>query len=131
MAAARDESAATQQTLPQTFTYLSSLIASNDASKQDIGVQQFSTALYSRKTRQQFWKQRDETVKPLIDILRSAAGVGSQSSTSSLWSGSTNIRSGTDGQLSGGVGLQLLYHVLLVLWQLSFEASEIGDALDE
>ncbi|CAI4217110.1 unnamed protein product [Parascedosporium putredinis] len=130
MASARDESTATQRALPEVLTYLSGLITSNDASKQDIAVQQFSTVLYSYKTRRQFWEQRDETVKPLTDILRAAAGVGSQN-TSSLWSGSANIRSGADSQLSGGVGLQLLYHVLLVLWQLSFEASKVGDALDD
>ncbi len=35
-----------------------------------------------------------------------------------------------EGYISGGVGLQLLYHVLLVLWQLSFEGAEIGHGLD-
>lgn len=131
MAAARDGSAATRQALPETLSYLSELVESNDAPKQDIAIQQFSAILYSRQTRRQFWDQRNETVRPMIDILRSAAGVGSQSSTSSLWSGSATLRPATDAQLSGGVGLQLLYHVLLVLWQLSFDSSEIGDALNE
>jgi len=27
--------------------------------------------------------------------------------------------------------LQLLYHVLLVLWQLSFEGATIGESFDE
>lgn len=69
---------------------------------------------------------------PLIDILRKAAGIGADSSAS-LWSGNATTRpSGVlEGTIGGGVGLQLLYHVLLVMWQLSFEAEEIGDEMDE
>jgi V-type H+-transporting ATPase subunit H len=69
----------------------------------------------------------------LIDILRAAAGVGKDNASANLWSGTTNtVRSGgPEASLGGGVGLQLLYHVLLVLWQLSFEAADIGDELNE
>lgn len=42
-----------------------------------------------------------------------------------------SIRTATEAGLGGGVGLQLLYHVLLVIWQLSFEGSEIGKELEE
>jgi V-type H+-transporting ATPase subunit H len=86
--------------------------------------------LYGQASRQLFWKQRSETVAPLVDILRKAAGIGADSSAT-LWSGNTTARPGFEGALSGGVGLQLLYHVLLVMWQLSFEAEEIGDEMDE
>lgn len=67
---------------------------------------------------------------PLIDILRAAAGVSNGDVASTLWSGAASVRS-VEGSLGGGVGLQLLYHVLLVLWQLSFEGASIGDAFDE
>lgn len=134
MAGSRDESTATvDKALPLIFSYLSSLTKNSDAGLQDIGVQEFSSLLYGSATRQQFWSQRGETVSPLIDILKAAAGISKDSSAASLVSGSstTVTRSGFEGSLSGGVGLQLLYHVLLVMWQLSFEAAEVGAALNK
>ncbi|KAK4226909.1 V-type proton ATPase subunit H [Podospora fimiseda] len=133
MAGSRDESTATvDKALPLIFSYLSSLTKNADAGLQDIGVQEYSSLLYGTATRQQFWTQRDETVGPLIDILRAAAGITKDNSAASLLSGSTNVaRSGFEGSLGGGVGLQLLYHVLLVMWQLSFEAAEVGTALNK
>ncbi|KAI2621101.1 ARM repeat-containing protein [Hypoxylon sp. NC1633] len=131
MANSRDESRATEQALPLVLSYLCGLVKnSNDAGLQDIAVMEYSSLLYGQSSRQLFWKQRSETVAPLIDILRKAAGIGGESSAS-LWSGNTTTRSGGFEGLSGGVGLQLLYHVLLVLWQLSFEAEEIGDDLND
>lgn len=134
MASSRDESAATvKKALPHLFSYLSSLTKNSDAGLQDIGVLEYSSLLYGRVSRQQFWAQRSETVAPLIDILKTACGVGNGDASASLWSGTTGtLRNGAaEGSLSGGVGLQLLYHVLLVIWQLSFEAEEIGDELNE
>jgi V-type H+-transporting ATPase subunit H len=132
-AGSRDESPTTvDKALPVIFSYLSSLTKNPDAGLQDIGVQEYSSLLYGRAPRQQFWKQRSETVTPLIEILRAAAGVGNTDASASLWSGTTGTnRSGLEGSLGGGVGLQLLYRVLLVMWQLSFEAAEIGDDLNE
>ncbi|KXX79597.1 V-type proton ATPase subunit H [Madurella mycetomatis] len=132
MAGSRDESPATvDKALPLTYSYLSSLTKSSDAGRQDIGVQEFSSLLYGRATRRQFWNQRSETVSPLIDILRAAAGVGSGDASASLWSSATSTtRSTLEGSINGGVGLQLLYRVLLVMWQLSFEAATVGDDLN-
>lgn len=116
------------------FTYLSGLSKSSDAGLQDIAVQEYSSLLYCQASRQQFWDQRSETIAPLVEILRTAAGIDSNgNSAASLWSGAGgSLRStGFEGSLGGGVGLQLLYHVLLVFWQLSFEAEEIGDDLNE
>lgn len=116
------------------LSYLSSLAKNSDAGLQDIGVQEYSALLYAKEARMRFWVQRNETVSPLIDILRSAAGVKDGSSSASLWNGATAGASrgggGFEASMSVGVGLQLLYHVLLVLWQLSFEAEEIGEELD-
>jgi V-type H+-transporting ATPase subunit H len=133
LAGSRDESPATvDRALPVIFSYLSSLTKNSDAGLQDIGVQEYSSLLYGGAPRQQFWRQRSETVTPLIDILRAAAGVGNGDVSASLWSGTTaTARSGFEGSLGGGVGLQLLYRVLLVMWQLSFEAADIGDDLNE
>jgi V-type H+-transporting ATPase subunit H len=134
MSTARDESQATLQALPVILAYLSGLAKSTDAGLQDIAVQEYSSLLFGQASREQFWKQRSETVEPLIGILRTAAGIGNGGdSSASLWSsGSTTARgTGFEGSLSGGVGLQLLYHVLLVIWQISFEAEEIGDDLNE
>ena len=133
MALARDESNATAKALPILFTYLSGLSKSTDAGLQDIAVQEYSSLLYGHLSRQQFWDQRSETVAPLIKILHTAAGINNGGNPSaSLWSSNSNARNnGTEGSLGGGVGLQLLYHVLLVIWQISFEAEDIGDELNE
>ncbi|KAI6087845.1 ARM repeat-containing protein [Hypoxylon rubiginosum] len=131
MANSKDESQSTENALPLVLSYLCGLAKnSNDAGLQDIAVMEYSSLLYAQSSRQLFWKQRSETVTPLIDILRKAAGIGGESSAS-LWSGNNTTRSNGFEGLSGGVGLQLLYHVLLVLWQLSFEAEDIGDDLND
>ncbi|PLB43852.1 vacuolar H+-ATPase V1 sector, subunit H [Aspergillus steynii IBT 23096] len=112
-----------EEALPQLFTYLSSLTQNQDSGLQDIGVQKLSALLRTSRSRELFWKQRKETVDPLVEILRAAAGA--KDTGSSTLAGSSRIEPG----LAGGVGLQLLYRVLLVLWQLSFEGSLIGDDL--
>lgn len=133
MSLARDDSNATEQALPVLLTYLSGLAKSTDAGLQDIAVQEYSSLLFGRTSREKFWNQRSETVAPLIKILQTAAGFeNGANSAASLWSENASARNGGfEGSLAGGVGLQLLYHVLLVIWQLSFEAAEIGDDLDE
>ena len=115
------------------LTYLSGLAKSTDAGLQDIAVQEYSSLLFGPASRELFWNQRSETFGPLVKILQAAAGIGSDgNSSASLWSGNTSTRSaGADGSLGGGVGLQLLYHVLLVIWQMSFESEDIGDDLNE
>lgn len=115
--------------LPKLLSYLSTLTKTSDGGLQDIAVLEYSAILRGRKSRQLFWSQRGETVGPLIEILRSAAGV-SNGDASTLWSGAASVRS-MEGSLGGGVGLQLLYHVLLVLWQLSFESADIGEEFEE
>ncbi|EAT77572.1 V-type proton ATPase subunit H [Parastagonospora nodorum] len=116
------------EALPQLFSYLSTLAKSSDAALQDIAVRFYSAVLRSSKARKTFWKQRQETLNPLFDILRTAAGAAKD--TDSTLYGSNSIRS-NDGGLAGGVGLQLLYHVLLVIWQLSFEGELVGDGLQD
>jgi V-type H+-transporting ATPase subunit H len=122
---------AVDKAMPKLLSYLSTLALAPDGGIQDIAVLGFSSILQGKKSREIFWQQREETVKPLIGILRTAAGVGSNGdSSSTLWSGTGSIRT-VEGSLGGGVGLQLLYHVLLVLWQLSFDGALIGDGLEE
>lgn len=134
MASSRDESEPTvKKALPSLFSYLSSLSKNADPGLQDIGVLEYSALLYGSVLRQQFWAQRSETVAPLVQILKTACGVSNGDASASLWSGTTGTARGNgfEGTLAGGVGLQLLYHVLLVMWQLSFEADDVGDDLDE
>lgn len=132
MASSRDESEATvKKALPHLYSYLSSLTKNSDAGLQDIGVLEYSALLYGKVSRRQFWAQRSETVAPLIEILRTACGVTNGDAAASLWSGTTGVAKNGEGALGGGVGLQLLYHVLLVMWQLSFEAEEVGEDLNE
>jgi V-type H+-transporting ATPase subunit H len=118
------------EALPQLYNYLAALAKSSDAGLQDIAVQEYSAVLRNRKSRELFWKQRVQTLDPLFDILRAASGVGKDgdSTTGNRVAGS--VRSVPDG-LSGGVGLQLLYHVLLVIWQLSFEGDLVGEGMQE
>jgi V-type H+-transporting ATPase subunit H len=117
--------------LPRLFSYLSTLTKSSDGGLQDIAVLEYSALLGGKTSRELFWAQRKETITPLIDILRSAAGVSNGDSASTLWSGAASIRSGNEAAIGGGVGLQLLYHILLVLWQLSFESATVGGGLEE
>ncbi len=117
--------------LPALFSYLSTLTKQTDGGLQDIAVLEYSALLRGKRSRELFWNQRAETVEPLMGILRAAAGVQNDDSTSTLWSGAGSARSAPEGSLGGGVGLQLLYHVLLVLWQLSFEGATVGEGLEE
>ena len=113
----------TEEALPKLYKYLAGLTKSNDSGLQDIAVQAYSAVLRTKKSRELFWSHRKETITPLIAILRSAAGV--KDSDASIWSGTTTARS-SEG-IGGGIGLQLLYHVLLAVWQLSFAGASIGD----
>ena len=114
--------------LPKLYKYLSTLTNSQDSGLQDIAVQEYSALLRTKKARELFWKQREETVNPLVDILRTAVGAV-KDSDSTVNGGSVSIRS-ADGGISGGISLQLLYHVLLAIWQLSFEGSLVGKGLE-
>lgn len=118
--AARDDEA-----LPQLYAYLSTLARNQDSGLQDIGVQEFSALLRTARAREIFWNQRKDTVEPLVEILRAAAGAKDNGSSTL---GGNSVRAIEPG-LAGGVGIQLLYRVLLVLWQLSFEADLVGDDL--
>jgi V-type H+-transporting ATPase subunit H len=118
------------EALPQLYNYLSALARSTDAGLQDIAVQEYSAVLRNRKSRELFWNQKKETLDPLFAILRAASGVGKDRDSSTREGVAGSVRSAPDG-LSGGVGLQLLYHVLLVVWQLSFEGDLVGDGLQE
>lgn len=111
----------TDDALSKIYTYLSTLTKSQDPGLQDIACQSYSSLLRTKKSRSLFWDQRNDTVSPVFDILRTAVGT-TKDTDSTIWSGATSIRSATDAGGLSGVGLQLLYHTLLVIWQLSFEA---------
>lgn len=66
---------------------------------------------------------------PLVEILEAASG-GKENSSTTLGTTATGSVRTLDTGVSGGIGLQLLYNVLLVIWQLSFEASLVGDDLE-
>lgn len=118
--AARD-----QEALPQLYIYLSTLAKNQDSGLQDIGVQGFSELLRKKHSREIFWAHRNETLDPLIQTLRTAAGTKENGSTSG--SSTRGIEPG----LAGGIGLQLLYRVLLAVWQLTFESELVGEDLQE
>ena len=115
--------------LSKLYHYISTLTKNQNDGLQDIGVLQYSILLRTQRSKELFWQQKEDTVAPLFDILRKAAGA-SKDSDSTLWNSATSIRS-ADTRFGGGVGLQLMYHVLLVIWQLSFEAKMIGEGLEK
>ncbi|KAF8469118.1 armadillo-type protein [Kalaharituber pfeilii] len=115
----------TKTALPTYLSYLSTLTKSHDTYLQDIGVQSYVTLLRNSYARTTFWYTGDEGLNPLIAILEAASG-GSNGSSSGSLSSMGNL-------IQGGVGLQLLYHVLLVIWELTFEevvAEEIHPKYD-
>lgn len=81
---------------------------------QDVAVQSYVSLLRSSYARTTFWSTGDEGLAPIIAILRAAAGGKGDS-------GRGGAPSGVENLIQGGVGLQLLYHVLLVAWELTFE----------
>ena len=120
----------TDEALLKLYKYLSTLTKSQDSGLQDIAVQEYSALLRTKNARVLFWRERADTVEPLIDILRAAAGAGKDGDSTLISSGSS-VRTAAEAGISGGVGLQLLYHVLLTVWQLSFEGASIGRELQK
>ena len=115
--------------LPKLYSYISVLAKKSDNNLQDIAVQEYSALLRTTKSRQLVWEQRKDTLTPLFDILRNATG--SARDTDSVTLGGGSIRSIAESSIGNNVGLQLLYHILLVIWQLSFEGKLVGKGLDE
>lgn len=108
------------EALPLLYSYIAKLANHADSNLQDIAVQQYSALLRTSKSRQQFWKQRQETLAPLMVVLHGATG--GKDSDSTIYNGIYNI---------SGLNLQLFYHILMVIWQLSFEGALVGPGLDE
>lgn len=121
------------EALPKLYSYIAALTNTSDSNLQDIGVQEYSALLRTSKSRQQFWQQRKETLGPLIDVLRTATGGKDSDSTLNGASTGTSIRSAAEAniKIGGNIALQLLYHVLMAMWQLSFEGKLVGKGLDE
>jgi len=121
--------------LPKMYSFIAALANASDSNLQDIAVQEYSALLQTSKARQQFWKQQKETLSPLMEVLRNASG-GKDSESTQYGEDASRVismRSAADSniRIGGGVGLQLLYHILLVIWQLSFEGNLVGKGLDE
>lgn len=73
---------------------------------------------------------RNEIVRPFITVLRSACGITANGDSGSDFGGSTqvgssgdSIRAGND-RLVGGINLQLLYHILRVIYMLSYDEND-------
>lgn len=101
--------------LPQLYRFFAKLTKSPDVHLQDIAIQSYVSLLRSSYARTTFWDLEKETVAPIVKILETAGGQNGNSSDR----GST--LGGSAGSVQGSVGLQLLYHVLLVIWELTFE----------
>ena len=100
-------------------TFLSHLASrSQDPYHVDLAVQSYVSLLRSSYARLTFWYTGEglPTLKKILDT--SAHGTGSPSGVA------------PGGLIQGGVNLQLLYHVLLVFWELTFE-EEIAEKIAE
>ncbi|KAF1826553.1 ATPase, V1 complex, subunit H [Dissoconium aciculare CBS 342.82] len=119
--------------LPKLYSYIATLSNTSDADLQDIAVQEYSAMLRTVSARKQFWDQRKETLTPLVEVLRKATG--GKDSDSTVFNGTSagsSIRTLAQSNIKvSGVSLRLLYHILLVVWQLSFEGELVGKGLDE
>ncbi|CUS14043.1 unnamed protein product [Tuber aestivum] len=108
-------SADARNALPKLYHFFAGLTKSSDGHLQDIAIQSYVSLLRSTFARAIFWDMEEETVAPIVRILETAAaGNGGGSDRVTGVTGGTGI-------VQGGVGLQLLYHVLLVIWELTFE----------
>ncbi|KAF3910274.1 hypothetical protein ABW21_db0205415 [Orbilia brochopaga] len=132
-------SRSTEQALPTLFKYLATISSSSESNLQDLAVQSYVLVLRNSYSRLTFWEMGDETVKGLTNVIETAAagskgkgttdvGLSSASSFVSVLSADASAASANLKQ--GGVNLQLLYHVLVAIWELSFEET-IAEELDE
>ncbi|EGX49944.1 hypothetical protein AOL_s00076g585 [Orbilia oligospora ATCC 24927] len=136
----------TKQALPTLFKYLATISSSSESNLQDLAVQSYVLLLRNSYSRNTFWEMGDETMKGLTEVIETAAAGSKGSRTTDV--GVVNIASGISSAVpllstgsssvpaaaaplkQGGVNLQLLYHVLVAIWQLSFE-EEIAEELDD
>jgi V-type H+-transporting ATPase subunit H len=110
-------SPAVQDALPKFYRYLARVIReSQERDQQDLAVQRYVSLLRTPYARETFWDMKEETMEPLARLIEETAG----GSTSAGGGGSTNTVSGI---VQGGVPLQLVYHVLLAVWQLTFDGT--------
>ncbi|KAL7270375.1 H(+)-transporting V1 sector ATPase subunit H [Rhizina undulata] len=108
----------TKDALIQFYHYLAKLSKSQEPNHQDLAIQYYISLLRTSFSRQAFWDLKEETVAPIVAILEAAAsGSGNGSDRSSIITGITM----GSAMVQGGVPLQSLYHVLLVVWELTFE----------
>jgi V-type H+-transporting ATPase subunit H len=108
-------SPAVQDALPKFYRYLARVIReSQERDQQDLAVQRYVSLLRTPYARETFWDMKEETMEPLARLIEETAG-GSASSSSG--GGNAN----TSGIVQGGVPLQLVYHVLLAVWELTFD----------
>ncbi|KAF3908835.1 hypothetical protein AA313_de0205952 [Arthrobotrys entomopaga] len=118
----------TEQTLPTLFKYLATVSASSEFSHQDLAVQSYVLLLRNTYSRLTFWEMGDEMIRELTNVVETAAAGSKGTRTTDVGLSSGIASSSSAAQ--GGVNLQLLYHVLLAIWELSFE-TVIAEELDE
>ena len=111
-----------RQALTKFCERLAEVTKSADQNEQDLAIQAYVALLRSTVAKDTFWEMREEAISPLVRILeqsaRGSGGAGSVDRGSAA--GNANV-------VQGGVPLQLLYHVLLVVWELSFEEDVAED----
>ena len=105
------------------YHYLSAVSKAEERDQQDLAIQAYVALLRTPYAREAFWDMKEETMPPLVGLLQETAG----GTASDRGDSATGVPVGI---VQGGVPLQLVYHVLLVVWQLTFDetvAEEINE----
>jgi V-type H+-transporting ATPase subunit H len=110
--------------LPRFYRYLAGASKLQERDQQDLAIQAYVALLRTPYARETFWDMKEETVAPLARLLEETAGGTAGSDRASVATGTVS------GIVQGGVPLQLVYHVLLAVWELTFDdtvAEEINE----
>ncbi|KAA8893278.1 armadillo-type protein [Sphaerosporella brunnea] len=120
-------SPAFKDALPKFFRYLASITKSPEREQQDLAIQSYVALLRTPYARETFWDIKEETMTPLAQLIEETAGGTAGGERAA---GTTNTVAGI---VQGGVPLQLVYHVLLAVWELTFDdtvAEELNEKYD-
>ena len=98
--------------LPKFYRYLAGVSGAAERDQQDLAVQAYVALLRTPYARATFWDMAEETMGPLVKLVGDTA----RGTTAAQGNAASN-----NGVVQGGVPLQLVYHVLLVVWQLTFD----------
>lgn len=124
LAASSKTTAGVRDSLPMFYRYLSGVTKSGDPDQYDLAIRSYVALLRNPYARAVMWEMKEETVGPLLSTLEeAAAGTGGLGGSGGGGGGGGGGGSDRAAPAQGGVPLQLLYHVLLAIWELTFDGT--------